>query len=128
MTNAAELQTWNADHPTGTYVRWVDEAGTVRSGLVSGRARPIAGTEIAVVQLDNYRELFDIDRLDKVPPPIETVNDFMVGTNGDAISVMRQPVGMDKEQALRLAAWLVMLADSGGTERFEAIFEAIKAT
>lgn len=127
MTNATELQAWNQAHPTGTRMRWVDEAGTVRSSLVSGRARLIAGTEIAVVQLDNYRELFDIDRLDKVPP-IETVNDFIVGTNGDTISVMRQPVGMDKEQALRLAAWLVMLADSGETERFEAIFEAIKGT
>jgi hypothetical protein len=127
MTNATELQDWNADHPTGTRMRWVDDAGTVRSGLVSGQARMIAGLPTAVVQIDNYRELFDIDRLDKVPP-IETVNDFMVGTNGDTISVMRQPVGMDKEQALRLAAWLVMLADSGETERFEAIFEAIKGT
>src|SRR3954468_2098759 len=115
MTNATELQDWNADHPTGPRMRWVDDAGTVRSGLVSGQARMIAGLPTAVVQIDNYRELFDIDRLDKVPP-IETVNDFMVGTNGDTISVMRQPVGMDKEQALRLAAWLVMLADSGETE------------
>lgn len=127
MTNAAELQAWNADHPMGTHVRWVDSTDTVRSGRTMGPARFVAGSSIAVVKITDQPELRSIDDLSTMPK-IETVNDFMAGTNGDTISVMRQPVGMDREQALRLAAWLVMLADSGETERFLAIFEAIKGT
>jgi hypothetical protein len=127
MTNTAELQAWNADHPMGTHVRWVDDKGAVHSGRTMGPARFVAGTLTAVVKISDQAELRDIGDLSTMPK-IETVNDFMVGTNGAGISVMRHPQGMDKEQALRLAAWLVMLADNGQTERFAAIFDAIKGT
>lgn len=58
---------------------------------------------------------------------LDTSNDFFVGTNGDTISIMRPPHEMTKEQALRLAAWLSILADPLD-ERFPAVRKAISNT
>lgn len=57
---------------------------------------------------------------------IETVNDFLVGVQGDSIVIMIPPARpMPKAKALRLAAWLVALADTG-EERFPGVLQAVK--
>lgn len=57
----------------------------------------------------------------------DTINDSMVGVQGDWIVVaILRPV-MDKPQALRLAAWLVVLAEETPGE-FDALLAAVKST
>jgi argininosuccinate lyase len=59
---------------------------------------------------------------------IETINDHLVSTNGDTITILMPPMGpITKEQALRLAAWLAAMADPMG-DRFEAVRAAIANT
>lgn len=58
---------------------------------------------------------------------INTMNEFLVGTDGETISVMRSKGVYTKEEALRLAAWLVVLADPLD-ERWPAIKEAVRNT
>ena len=60
---------------------------------------------------------------------IETSNDCMVGVAGGGLVMFMPPQRMeiiDKEKALRLAAWLVVL--SCDDERFDAIREAVMNT
>lgn len=57
---------------------------------------------------------------------MDTTNDFFVGVLGDGIAILNPPRGkITKEQALRLAAYLVLLADDTGAE-FPKVLEAVK--
>jgi hypothetical protein len=59
---------------------------------------------------------------------IDTRNDFLVGVGSGGWLGPTIPVGrMDKAKALRLAAWLVVLADPL-EEEFPKVLEAIKNT
>jgi hypothetical protein len=63
---------------------------------------------------------------------IETRNDFLIGVGGLAggateYSFLRPPVHMDRETALRTAAYLVALADPL-QERFPVVLAAVLAT
>jgi len=60
---------------------------------------------------------------------IETINDCLVGGNSAGmVTILMPPLGpMDKAKALRLAAWLVAIADPGGDE-FAAVHEAVLNT
>ncbi len=63
-------------------------------------------------------------------PPIDTTNDFLLGLQGtdegNQFSTML-PVRADRDQAIRLAAWLVVLADPL-EETFPEVLEAVKST
>lgn len=61
---------------------------------------------------------------------IDTTNDFMVSVQGRQIVILGNPAGqlIQPEKALRLAAWLVMVADLGDLDNFHAVFDAIKNT
>jgi hypothetical protein len=61
--------------------------------------------------------------------PIETVNDFMVAVGGDDTLAMVLPPlrPFTKDEALRLAAWLVVLADPLD-ERWPAVKDAVRNT
>lgn len=60
---------------------------------------------------------------------IETMNDHLIGMQGDLITVMVPPTRMGKEEALRFAAWLVVMADmTPNHERFSAILSAVEST
>ena len=60
---------------------------------------------------------------------IDTTNDFLVGVRGDIIQPIL-PVGpMTRETAIRLAGWLVSLADfSTDHSDFKAVLAAIERT
>lgn len=59
---------------------------------------------------------------------IDTTNDFLVGVQGADLVVTRPPVGrITKPQALRLAAYLVVLAEDLPGE-FDGILAAIRNT
>lgn len=59
---------------------------------------------------------------------IDTSNDHLVGTQGGRIVILMPPLApMDKDEALRLAAWIVALADFEG-DRFPAVLEAVQNT
>ena len=59
---------------------------------------------------------------------IETMNDCMVCVSGHGVGIMLPPVGpMAKDRALRLAAWLVALAEENDGE-FAAVLEAVRNT
>lgn len=124
----AELAAWNRDHPMGTHVRWVDSRGAVCSGRIMGPARFVADTTTAVVKITDQAELRPIDGL-SVMPPIETVNEFMIGRRGGKVTIGLIPHnGMEPDQALRMAAWLVVMADPGSTDRFNTIMQAIEGS
>lgn len=57
---------------------------------------------------------------------IDTDNQFMVGSQGTNIIVLRPPSVMTKEQAVRFAAWLVTLADDNN--QFDTVLEAVQNT
>ena len=58
---------------------------------------------------------------------IETVNDHLVAMNGTGgVAIMMPPMGyMSKEEAIRLAAWLVVCAEDYDAARFGKVFEAV---
>jgi len=61
---------------------------------------------------------------------VDTTNDFLVSMRrgGEEILLLYPPVTpMTREEALRLAAWLVAIADFEG-ERFPAVLEAVLNT
>lgn len=59
------------------------------------------------------------------PDTIDTTNRHGVSSRGDKIALLIPPRGeMSKQDALTLAAWLVMLADPVG-EQFERTLTAI---
>lgn len=50
------------------------------------------------------------------------MNKFMVGAQGENLRIMRQPIGaLTKEEALNLAAWLMVLSGASHSERLNAI-------
>lgn len=59
---------------------------------------------------------------------IDTTNEFLVGTNGREVVIMNPPHGpITKEQALRLATYLIIL--SGATdEETDAMYNAVANT
>ncbi len=64
--------------------------------------------------------------------PIDTMNKFFVGVQGDNVVFLRPiPQKISKADALLLAAWIVALADdspSEADEEFKAVLDAVKAT
>lgn len=60
---------------------------------------------------------------------IETMNDHLVGSRGDGmVTMMLMPVlPMTRDEALRLAAWLIVCADPEGS-RFSEIYRAVMST
>lgn len=66
-------------------------------------------------------------RPDPEPEYIETANDHLIGSTGFThIVVLLPPVGpMPYEEALRMAAWIVAIADPDD-ERFPKILKAVR--
>lgn len=66
------------------------------------------------------------------PPPINTSNDHLVGSQADKITILIPPVApMDVDEALRLAAWIVCITgihDLAADERFARVLEAVRNT
>lgn len=59
---------------------------------------------------------------------IDTTNDHLVGLQGGRVVMLMPPLGpMDTDEALRLAAWIVAIADLDG-DRFTAVLEAVRKT
>ena len=59
---------------------------------------------------------------------VDTTNEFMVSSTMDGqVSVLMPVRGVSRDQALTLAAWLVLMADPS-EERFEEIKEAVAST
>lgn len=58
-------------------------------------------------------------------PTLDTTNHFMVSLAGDAIAVIRGIGLITKEEAVNLAAWLVVMSDVSD-EDFEALVVAIR--
>jgi hypothetical protein len=58
---------------------------------------------------------------------IDTTNDFLVGVRSDHIAPLFVIGPMDKAKAIRLACWLLVLADPLELE-FTKVLEAIKNT
>lgn len=56
----------------------------------------------------------------------DTLNDFLVGVRGGQIVCLNPPRVMTKQQALRLAAYLVTFADDDDT--FPAVLAAVQST
>lgn len=59
---------------------------------------------------------------------IDTSNDFLVGSNGEKVVIMNPPRQMTHDQALRLAAWLVAIADGEGSHKFADVLRAVQST
>lgn len=64
------------------------------------------------------------DDIEKRAKSVNTINKFHVGTIGQDIIIDKLQVRLDKQDAIALAAWLVIVADDA--ERFMAHFLAIK--
>lgn len=59
---------------------------------------------------------------------IDTSNDYLVGARGDGLVVMRPPRSLTMDEALRFAAWLVVMADGQGEHRFSDVLSAVEET
>lgn len=55
---------------------------------------------------------------------VNTINDHMVGVQGDDIVFLNPPIKITKERALVLAAWIVSLADDN--DDFGIVIEAVQ--
>ena len=67
-------------------------------------------------------------RTNELPDVIDTQNKYGVCIGADRIAVLLPPRGdMSKQEALTLAAWLVLMADPIG-EQFERTLTAIANT
>lgn len=63
--------------------------------------------------------------LERKPKPLDSSNQFFVGVSGDRVVIQRNPVGyLRKEEAINLAAWLMLLADPDG-KKFERVVKEI---
>jgi hypothetical protein len=63
-----------------------------------------------------------------MPEPIDTTNDCAVCVSAHGVGMLRPPLGpMPKDKALRLAAWLVALAEEKDGE-FQAVLDAVRNT
>lgn len=60
-----------------------------------------------------------------------TLNEYLLGYDGRTLSVMRPPVDMSADQALRFAAWLVVTSESmrpAAEYTFQEYYEAVRNT
>lgn len=57
---------------------------------------------------------------------MDTTNDFAVSTMGEKIIIMRLNAVLTKAEALRMAAWLVSLADD--KNQFNEVLDAVQNT
>jgi hypothetical protein len=65
---------------------------------------------------------------DEPREPIDTTNDFAVGASGDGmVTIALLPPRMTRGQALRMAAWIVAIADPTD-EWFPPILDAVRGT
>ena len=63
-----------------------------------------------------------------VSAEIDTANDCLVAVNDQGVLLMMPPrFPMPKDKALRLAAWIVALADPVGDD-FQKVFDAVRNT
>lgn len=63
---------------------------------------------------------------DSLSPPPDVPNAFFVGLKGDKITFLRPfPQPLTKDEALNLAANIVVIADPGG-QKFKALVRAIQ--
>lgn len=59
---------------------------------------------------------------------LDITNDHMVGARGDLVVILVPPwTPMLRDEALRMAAWIVATADPGG-ERFGEVLAAVRGT
>lgn len=119
LTRAAQLLDNDTKNVTGGPAMRCAMANTFRDAGVNSDLFSDAVLHAA-------REVIEIFK-----PPIDTMNDFLVGTNGDYVTIQMPPqLGqlLDTDLALRFAAWLVMFAGLGEVERFDEIMEAIRNT
>lgn len=62
-------------------------------------------------------------------PEIETLNQWMVASQGKNVRIMMPPLGvLSADEAMRLAAWLVTMAEMDATHKFEDVLKAIQNT
>lgn len=57
--------------------------------------------------------------------PIDTMNDQLVGMQGKCFRILAPKAVMTPDEALRLAAWLVSMAQPFATHTFEDVLTAI---
>lgn len=58
---------------------------------------------------------------------IETLNQWMVGSQGKNVRIMNPPLGaLSANEAMRLAAWLVTMAEMDATHKFEDVLKAVQ--
>jgi hypothetical protein len=89
-------------------------------------------TEARTIDPDDAENLmWDCDPVDPVgtrTKAVDTTNDHLVGMQGGKVVMVLPPAcPMDRDEALRMAAWIQLLADPLG-ERFETIRSAIANT
>ncbi len=60
--------------------------------------------------------------------PIDTMNDCLVGVQGDHIVVLFPKTRFTPDEALRHAAWLVTLAEYGASHTFAEVQAAVRET
>lgn len=62
-------------------------------------------------------------------PEIETLNQWMVGSQGRNVRIMAPPLGaLSADEAMRLAAWLVTMAQMDATHPFEEVLKAVQSS
>jgi hypothetical protein len=61
-------------------------------------------------------------------PSIDAVNDYFVSTNGQTFTVMRPPIDLTPDAALRLAAWLAVMAEPFASHTFDEVRDAVRST
>lgn len=61
-----------------------------------------------------------------VDEPVNTMNDHLVGATGGGVTITLPPIApMPSEEAIRLAAWLVVCAGDHDAKRFGEVFKAV---
>lgn len=58
------------------------------------------------------------------PADVNTMNEHMVGVQGDFIVFLNPPAKITKERAIVLAAWILTLADDN--DEFGIVIEAVQ--
>lgn len=126
---------------TGTIVRepWFDDDGREITGEVPiTEAEPVTDldgrpiTPITVHHDAGDDQGYVFDSGDPEAEPISTLNDFAVCASGSgsrlAFGVLRRPFNMTADEALRMAAWLVAMAEPYAKYQFRDVLEAVQST